>query len=115
MLARYETISSRVETELEVSRSRFLTVLDRVETEAEARAVIAGVRDAHPRARHHCTAFVLGPDSRVQRCSDDGEPSGTAGMPMLDALTAAGFSDVVAVIGRLRMCRSGFSSGRRRR
>lgn len=96
----YQTIAAPAEAELEISRSRFLTRLERVSTEAEARAVIAAARDAHPRARHHCSAFVLGPDMRTQRSNDDGEPSGTAGAPMLDALTSAGLSDVVAVVTR---------------
>lgn len=96
----YETISRRTDTEIEISRSRFLTRIERVEDETAARAVIAAVRAEHPRARHHCTAFVLGPDGRVQRSSDDGEPSGTAGAPMLDALVSAGLSDVVAVVTR---------------
>ena len=100
MAAEYETIAGRVDTEIEISRSRFLTRLERVDTEDAARAVIADVRGEHPRARHHCSAFVIGPDSRVQRSNDDGEPSGTAGAPMLDALTAAGLSDVVAVVTR---------------
>ena len=86
--------------ELEISRSRFLTRIERVETEAEARAVIAAARDEHPKARHHCSAFVLGPGQRTQRSNDDGEPGGTAGAPMLDALTSAGLSDVVAVVTR---------------
>lgn len=96
----YETIAGPAEAELEISRSRFLTRLERVETDAEARAVIAAARDQHPRARHHCSAFVLGPDQRTQRSNDDGEPGGTAGAPMLDALTSAGLSDVVAVVTR---------------
>lgn len=100
MSAEYETIAGPVDTELEISRSRFLTRLERVGTEAEAREVIARVRSEHPRARHHCSAFVLGPGARVQRSNDDGEPSGTAGAPMLDALTSAGLSDVVAVVTR---------------
>ncbi|MGO2139845.1 MAG: YigZ family protein [Leucobacter sp.] len=100
MAAEYETISGRVETETEISRSRFLTRLERVSSEEDARAVIAAVRAEHPRARHHCSAFVLGPDGRVQRSNDDGEPSGTAGAPMLDALVSAGLSDVVAVVTR---------------
>src|SRR5690606_35903471 len=94
----YETIAGAAEAELEISRSRFLARIERVETETEARAVIAAAREAHPRARHHCSAFVLGPDQRQQRSNDDGEPSGTAGAPMLDALTSAGLSDVVAVV-----------------
>ncbi|KAM9864490.1 IMPACT family member YigZ [Leucobacter aridicollis] len=100
MAAEYETISGRVETEIEISRSRFLTRLERVDSEDAARAVIADVRAEHPRARHHCSAFVIGPDGRVQRSNDDGEPSGTAGAPMLDALVSAGLSDVVAVVTR---------------
>lgn len=100
MAEEYETISGRVDTEIEISRSRFLTRLERVENETAARDVIAAVRAEHPRARHHCSAFVLGHDGRVQRSNDDGEPSGTAGAPMLDALTSAGLSDVVAVVTR---------------
>jgi len=96
----YQTIAKPATAELEISRSRFLTRLERVESEADARAVIASVKDEHPRARHHCSAFVLGPDGRTQRSNDDGEPSGTAGAPMLDALTSAGLSDVVAVVTR---------------
>lgn len=100
MSAEYETIAARVDTEIEISRSRFLTRLERVDTEDAARAVIAEVRAEHPRARHHCSAFVIGPDGRVQRSNDDGEPSGTAGAPMLDALVSAGLSDTVAVVTR---------------
>ena len=96
----YETVAAAVDAEQEISRSRFIARLERVEDEAEARAVIARVRSEHPRARHHCSAFVLGPDGRVQRSNDDGEPSGTAGAPMLDALVSAGLSDVVAVVTR---------------
>ena len=96
----YQTIAAPAVAELEISRSRFLTRIERVETEAEARAVIAGAREQHPRARHHCSAFVLGAGQRTQRSNDDGEPSGTAGAPMLDALTSAGLSDVVAVVTR---------------
>ena len=96
----YETIGAPVDVEIEISRSRFLTRLERVSDEEAARAVIARVRAEHPRARHHCSAFVIGPDGRVQRSNDDGEPSGTAGAPMLDALVSAGLSDVVAVVTR---------------
>ncbi|WP_424960822.1 YigZ family protein [Leucobacter ruminantium] len=96
----YETIGAPVDVEIEISRSRFLAHLERVETEEGAREAIARIRGAHPRARHHCSAFVLGPNGRVQRSNDDGEPSGTAGAPMLDALVSAGLSDVVAVVTR---------------
>lgn len=100
MAADYVTIAGAVDTEIELSRSRFITRLERVSDEAKAREVIAQVRSLHPRARHHCTAFVIGSDGRIQRSNDDGEPGGTAGAPMLDALTSAGLSDVVAVVTR---------------
>lgn len=100
MAEEYLTIAEPVDAELEISRSRFLTRLERVESEAAAREVIAQARADHPRARHHCSAFVIGPDGRVQRSNDDGEPSGTAGAPMLDALVSNGLSDVVAVVTR---------------
>lgn len=96
----YNTIATPVDTELEIQRSRFLTRLVRVETEEEAREEIARVKAEHPKARHHCTAFVLGARSDVQRSNDDGEPAGTAGAPMLEALTQAGLSDVVAIVTR---------------
>ncbi|WP_449283019.1 YigZ family protein [Leucobacter sp.] len=100
MSAEYETIAVPVDAEIEISRSRFIARLERAADEAQARAAIARVRAEHPRARHHCSAFVLGADGRVQRSNDDGEPSGTAGAPMLDALVSSGLSDVVAVVTR---------------
>lgn len=96
----YRTIAAPCTGELEVSRSRFRADVRRAETEADARDVIAEARGEHPDARHHCSAFVLGPDGRLQRSNDDGEPSGTAGAPILAALRGAGLSDVVAVVTR---------------
>lgn len=86
--------------EIDVRRSRFLAVVCRVGDESAARAVIAGCRSAYPDARHHCSAFVLGPAPRTERSNDDGEPSGTAGAPMLQVLRSADLSDVVAVVTR---------------
>jgi uncharacterized YigZ family protein len=71
-----------------------------VETEEAARALVADLRKQHWDARHHCSAFVLGPDGSLQRSSDDGEPAGTAGAPMLEVLRGADVSDVVAVVTR---------------
>jgi uncharacterized YigZ family protein len=96
----YRTIARRSVAEIEVSRSRFRCLVDRVEDESAARAVIEAVRKEHWDARHHCTAFVLGPDRAVERSNDDGEPAGTAGAPILDVLRGAGLSDVVAVVTR---------------
>lgn len=100
----YRTIDRPVggfaEAEIVVLRSRFLARVGRVEDEASARALIAEVRSTHHDARHHCTAFVIGPDSALRRSNDDGEPSGTAGRPMLEVLAGREVSDVVAVVTR---------------
>ncbi|EGD57099.1 IMPACT family protein [Gordonia neofelifaecis] len=85
---------------LEVKRSKFLAVIRRVDAEDSAREFIAEQRRAYRDARHHCSAFVLGPRGQTTRTNDDGEPSGTAGAPMLDVLVGAGLSDVCAVVIR---------------
>lgn len=96
----YRTIARDGTAEIEVRRSRFLCTLQRVESEEAARSVVARLRRQHWDARHHCSAFVLGPDAAVQRSSDDGEPAGTAGAPMLEVLRGHEVSDVVAVVTR---------------
>ncbi|EON22912.1 hypothetical protein CF8_3149 [Nocardioides sp. CF8] len=99
-MSSYLTLARDARVEIEVKHSRFLCTLRRVPSEAEARALVAALRKEHWDARHHCSAFVLGPDAAVQRSSDDGEPAGTAGAPMLEVLREAGVSDVVAVVTR---------------
>lgn len=89
-----------VDVELDIKRSRFLTRVRRVATEEDARAVIEERRSTYFDAAHNCTAFVLGPDSRTARSSDDGEPAGTAGIPMLQVLQKNSLTDVVAVVTR---------------
>lgn len=94
----YLTVARDAEAEIEVKRSRFLCTIARVETEDDARAVVDGLRKRHWDARHHCSAFRLHPD--VERSSDDGEPAGTAGAPMLEVLRGREVGDVVAVVTR---------------
>lgn len=103
----YTTVDGDFVHELEIKRSRFITYLRRVESEDQARGLISELRKSHFDARHHCSAFILGADRRAMRSNDDGEPSGTAGIPMLDALakreTGPGhtdLSDIVAVVVR---------------
>jgi uncharacterized YigZ family protein len=96
----YRTVARTATAEIEVKRSRFLGHVERVATEDEARAVVERIRKQAWDARHHCSAFVLGPDAQVQRSSDDGEPAGTAGAPMLEVLRGRELSDVVAVVTR---------------
>ncbi|PXA70633.1 IMPACT family protein [Cryobacterium arcticum] len=96
-------VGSQAAAEIDVKRSRFLCRLVRVETEDAARAAIDAARTEHWGARHHCSAFVIGPTGapdQVRRSNDDGEPSGTAGRPMLEALAGRGVVDCVAVVSR---------------
>lgn len=100
-------VGADVGVSFEVKRSEFITYLKRVTTEDEARELIDATRKVHHDARHHCSAFVLGADRGVQRSNDDGEPAGTAGVPMLDVLRKrvtgpdlADLSDTCAVVVR---------------
>lgn len=96
----YRTVAAPTVARIEDRRSVFECWLRRADDEAAARAVVEEARSTYWDARHHCSAFVLGPDRSVTRSSDDGEPAGTAGMPMLEVLLGSGLSDVVAVVTR---------------
>lgn len=97
---RYLTLAAAATAELEVRRSRFLCDIAPASSEEAARAFVEQVRSASRDARHHCTAYVIGADGATLRSNDDGEPSGTAGAPMLDVLRGRGLTDVVAVVTR---------------
>lgn len=96
----YEEPVGENTAEIEIKRSRFIARVAHATTEDRARAIVEEQRTTHPKARHHCTAFVLGPDGRTQRFSDDGEPAGTAGAPILEVVTGHGLTNVVAVVTR---------------
>ncbi|MDT0265901.1 YigZ family protein [Streptomyces sp. DSM 44915] len=96
----YLTVVAEGEYETEVNRSRFLCALAPAATEEAALAFVARVRERHPTASHHCYAYVIGADGAVRRASDDGEPSGTAGQPMLNMLLRREVRFVVAVVTR---------------
>lgn len=96
----YFTAEGQARAELEVKRSRFLALAAHVESEDQARALIDEQRAAHPKARHHCTAFVLGQRAQTARFSDDGEPAGTAGAPILEVLTGRELTDTLLVVTR---------------
>ncbi|GAA4778302.1 IMPACT family protein [Citricoccus nitrophenolicus] len=81
------TLGTPVVHESEIRRSRFIGQALRVTTEDQARQFIGALRRQHHEARHVCSAFILGPDRDTMRSSDDGEPAGTAGVPMLEALS----------------------------
>jgi uncharacterized YigZ family protein len=98
----YPIPASEHETEEVIRRSRFRTIVAPADTPEAAHAFVQRVRDRYPDASHHCWAFVLGPPGNTARVgmSDDGEPSGTAGRPMLTTLLHSGVGEVVAVCVR---------------
>ena len=94
------TIAGTTVHEIVIKKSRFITRLTHAETMAEADAVVAGVKKEFWDARHNCVAMIIGSDAGQQRSNDDGEPSGTAGVPMLEVLRHRHVTDVVAVVTR---------------
>lgn len=96
----YHTVYAGGAGELIEKKSRFIATLRPVETEEEAVAFIEEMKKKYWDATHNCSAFVLGSRGEVTRCSDDGEPGGTAGRPMLDVLTGGGLCNVCAVVTR---------------
>lgn len=86
--------------ETEIKKSRFICHVFRVISEPEARNHIEAVRKEHWNANHNCTAWIIGEKQANQRSSDDGEPSGTAGMPMLEVLRRRELTDTLAVVTR---------------
>lgn len=100
MVERYLTIGREHVHESEIKRSRFLCALAPVSGEEAAQEFIARVRKEHAGATHNCFAYVIGAEGRTHRASDDGEPGGTAGTPMLQVLLRREVRDVVAVVTR---------------
>ena len=92
------TIAKDIRTELVISKSRFICSLKKVKTEEEAQEFIRAVKKEFWDATHNCSAYVI--DEQHQRSSDDGEPSGTAGMPMLGVLRKQELQQVAAVVTR---------------
>lgn len=100
MLQNYRTIKEDNQHEIEIKKSRFICFLKRIESEEEAKDFIQQIKKEHWKANHNCSAFVLGERSEIQRSSDDGEPSGTAGVPMLEVLKKNELINVCAVVTR---------------
>ena len=100
MLESYFTIQADGQSEIEIKKSRFICAMKRISTEEEAKAFIAQKKKEHWKANHNCSAFVLGERQEIQRSSDDGEPSGTAGVPMLEVLKKQELMNVAAVVTR---------------
>lgn len=100
MQATYKTIKTDGLAETEIKKSRFLCHLKRVTSEEEAKAFIQGIKKEHWKANHNCSAYLIGERSEIQRSSDDGEPSGTAGVPMLEVLKKNDLINVCVVVTR---------------
>ncbi|MGP3983020.1 YigZ family protein [Streptomyces sp. KR80] len=100
MQEQYRTVARGGVHELEINKSRFRCALAPAATEEEAQAFVQRIRKEHSTATHNCFAYVIGADGGVQKSSDDGEPGGTAGVPMLQMLLRREVRYVVAVVTR---------------
>lgn len=100
MQEQFRTVAREGVHETEIKKSRFLTTLAPAATEQAAQDVVRRVRKEHPGANHNCFAYVIGADAGIQKSSDDGEPGGTAGVPMQQMLLRRETRDIVAVVTR---------------
>lgn len=100
MRENYLTVKGYGECEIVISKSRFLTYIERAETEEDAISFIDGIKKLHHNATHNCSAYIIGEHDHIQKANDDGEPSGTAGVPMLEVLKKQGLKDTVVVVTR---------------
>ena len=100
MLERYKTIKETGTNEIEIKGSRFIAHFQRVTTEEEALEFIQAIKKEHWKANHNCSSFLIGENDQVQRAMDDGEPSGTAGVPMLEVLKKNELKDIAVVVTR---------------
>ena len=94
------TIKEDGQVQEEIKKSRFICHAKRVYSEEEARAFITAIKKEHYKATHNCSAFIIGERSEIKRTSDDGEPSGTAGVPMLGVLENHNLTNVCVVVTR---------------
>lgn len=100
MREKYRTVKQRGEASLEINKSRFITHIARTETEEQATTFVAEIRKKHPAANHNCFAYVAGVRDEFQKADDDGEPTGTAGKPILAVLKKTNLKDTTIVVTR---------------
>lgn len=96
----FRTIKEDGQVQEEIKKSRFICHVKRVYSEEEARGFITAIKKEHYKATHNCSAFIVGERSEIKRTSDDGEPSGTAGVPMLGVLENHNLTNVCVVVTR---------------
>ncbi|AIS63659.1 YigZ family protein [Listeria ivanovii] len=100
MLDQYLTIHRNGTHEIIIEKSRFICHLMRVATEPEAQTFIQQIKKEHRDASHNCSAYIIGENDQFQKAQDDGEPSGTAGVPMLEVLKKKGLKNIAVVVTR---------------
>ncbi|MDW0110778.1 YigZ family protein [Sporosarcina aquimarina] len=96
----YKTVKQQGEAEILINKSRFIASVKRTETEQEALEFIQEIKQKHASATHNCSAYLIGEHDNIQKANDDGEPSGTAGFPMLEVLKKQGLKDTTVVVTR---------------
>lgn len=100
MLNSYYTVKGYGEHEIIIQKSRFIAYINRATTEKEAQDFILQIKKKHYDATHNCSAYLIGENDQIQKANDDGEPSGTAGVPILEVLKKKHLKDTVVVITR---------------
>lgn len=100
MLKSYFTIKEYAEKEIIIQKSRFIGYIQRAETEEEAQKFIREIQKKHYNATHNCFAYMIGDHNQIQKANDDGEPSGTAGIPILEVLKRQDLKNTVVVVTR---------------
>ncbi len=100
MSVTYRTIMHEMEHEIMIKKSRFIAYVKPVKSEEEAKTFVDRIKKMHREATHNVPAYLIGANHEVQRYSDDGEPSGTAGLPVLEMLKKEGITDVAVVVTR---------------
>ncbi|SHM97001.1 YigZ family protein [Gracilibacillus kekensis] len=100
MLERYFTVKAEGSDQLIIQKSRFIGYVKRVSSEQEAQDFIQAIKKKHADANHNCSAYMIGEHDQIQKANDDGEPSGTAGVPIMEVLKKRELKDTVVVITR---------------
>ncbi|UJL45353.1 YigZ family protein [Virgibacillus sp. NKC19-16] len=100
MLANYFTVKQEGSDQLTIQKSRFIGYVRRVESEEAAQDFIQEIKKKHHDATHNCSAYIIGEHDQIQKANDDGEPSGTAGVPILEVLKKQGLKDTAIVVTR---------------
>jgi len=100
LLSNYLTVKGYGEHEIVIQKSRFIAQVNRAESEEEALEFIAKIKKKHWNATHNCSCYLIGEHDQIQKANDDGEPTGTAGVPMLEVLKKRKLKDTVVVVTR---------------